>query len=453
VSDVIRIRREELYAKGVEDALARERQLRGRRPKPPPVSPLRAFLLSPLFYLPAAGGLAALVVSLLLNPVFEDIPHVAGEILLVNRDPFDLEGGTLLTLGSLEVLVPDEVIRFEPGEGGEPPLDGAEDLEAGLVVDVLGAPRGGIGGRRLVAVALRRTTPERAEAIGTDLPAMWPRFVLFPLTAVLVAVALIVAEGIASRNWMRMVQRSISGSGLTLVFSVLAYIPAGLVMQVGLAVFASSLTPEDGYVTADTMKPFAFLVFSACRSIAWACIGAALGLGMNIVRATKVQLRNSVVGGALGGALGGAFFDPIERFTTIGGSLFSGGADVSRLVGLIAVGASVGFFVALAEHLAREAWVLVRTGPLAGKSFVLYRTPTTIGSAPAADIYLFKDAEIGPRHAAIHRLGNRYEIEDLGSRAGVAVGGRAVRRHRLASGDQIVLGATVLEFEERTRRS
>jgi len=452
VSDVIRIRREELYAKGVEEALARERQLRGRRPAPPAVSSFRAFLLSPLFYLPAAGGLAALVVWILLNPVFEDAPHVAGEILLVNRDPFDVRG-TALTIGELEVIVPDGSVRFEPGAGGEPPLGGREDLEAGLVVEVLGAQDRTVGRNRLMAVAIRRASRERAEAIGTDLPALWPKLVLFPLTAILVAVALIVAEGIASRNWMRMVQRSISGAGLTFVFSVLAYIPAGIAMQLGFFVFQSSLTPEDGFVTADTMRPFPFLLFSACRSVAWACIGAAMGLGMNIVRATKVQLRNSVVGGALGGALGGACFDPIERFASNSGSLFAESADVSRLFGLLAVGLCVGCFVALAERLAREAWVLVRTGPLAGKSFVLYRTPTTIGSAPAADIYLFKDAEIGPRHAAIHRLGNRYEIEDLGSRAGVSVGGRAVRRHRLASGDQIVLGATVLEFEERARKS
>jgi pSer/pThr/pTyr-binding forkhead associated (FHA) protein len=51
----------------------------------------------------------------------------------------------------------------------------------------------------------------------------------------------------------------------------------------------------------------------------------------------------------------------------------------------------------------------------------------------------------------VHKIGNRYEIEDRGGRAGTAVNGRRVRRHRLESGDQIVLGATVLEFEERRK--
>jgi hypothetical protein len=219
-------------------------------------------------------------------------------------------------------------------------------------------------------------------------------------------------------------------------------------MSLGNAALGAGL--EEGFVTAKSAKALPLLALIAGRSVAWACIAAALGVGMNLVRSTKVQLRNSVVGGALGGALGGMFFDPIDRFFSDESHFTGEGA--SRLVGLLAVGVCVGLFVALAEQLAREAWVRVRTGPLAGKSFVLYRTPTIVGSAPAAEIYLFKDAEIVPRHAAIHRVGNRYEIEDLGGRAGVKVGGRAVRRHRLASGEQIVLGATVLEFEERAKK-
>jgi hypothetical protein len=179
-------------------------------------------------------------------------------------------------------------------------------------------------------------------------------------------------------------------------------------------------------------------------------MGASLGLGMNLVRSTRVQLRNAVVGGTLGGALGGVFFDPIDRF--VGTSSFFSESDLSRLVGVLAVGALVGIFVALVDRLAREAWIRVRTGPLAGKAFVLYRTPAYVGSAPDADIYLFKDAEISPRHAAIHRVGSRYEIEDT-SRRGTRVAGQVIRRSRLVSGDQIVIGGTVLEFEERAKRA
>jgi pSer/pThr/pTyr-binding forkhead associated (FHA) protein len=109
--------------------------------------------------------------------------------------------------------------------------------------------------------------------------------------------------------------------------------------------------------------------------------------------------------------------------------------------------------MALVDRFARTAWLRVRTGPLAGKAFVLYRTPTTVGSSPDAHIYLFKDAEIDALHAQIHRIGSSHEVEDMGSRHGTKVADREVRRRRLVSGDQIVVGNTILEFEERSKQS
>ena len=118
---------------------------------------------------------------------------------------------------------------------------------------------------------------------------------------------------------------------------------------------------------------------------------------------------------------------------------------------MMAVGLCIGLFVALIERLARVAWVKVRTGPLAGKAFVLYKTPTTVGSSADCDIYLFKDAEIDPEHVRLHRVGSHFELEDMGSRAGTLIDNRNVRRRRLVSGDQITIGNTVLEFEERAK--
>lgn len=208
--------------------------------------------------------------------------------------------------------------------------------------------------------------------------------------------------------------------------------------------------PDALFITIKDVSGFSFFMITVFRSAAWACIGAATGLGMNLVRSTRTQLRNSVIGGALGGAVGGMFFDPIDRFMAT--TMFAD-SSVSRLVGLLAVGLSIGVFVALVERLARDAWLRVRTGPLAGKSFILYKTPTIIGNAPKSDVYLYKDAEIDPSHASIHRVGTTYEIEDMGSRMGTQVTGNKVRRRRLVSGDQIVIGSTILDFEERQQRT
>jgi hypothetical protein len=455
VSTRIKIRREELFTSGVTRAVARERRLTGRpAPEAPPVSPLRALCMSSLFYLPLAGLLASLFAWLILEPYFNDVVKVGGEVVLVNNDPFDpmennwLEeagvetGGALsLTVGAKEVIILPGQTALEAGVDGQTPFRSVEEIDAGSMLEAAGEP---LDGNRLLAWAVRPATAVQARATGQEIgESVAAGFLFFPLTAVLIALALLFAEGLASGNWVRMLERSMLGGLLTIVFSFLAYIPAGLIIMLGWAVLGDTV----GH-TIQTISGPRLLLFAASRSAAWACMGAALGLGMNLVRSTKVQLRNAVVGGTLGGALGGVFFDPIDRLASSGS--FFAESNLSRLVGVLAVGALVGIFVALVDRLAREAWIRVRTGPLAGKAFVLYRTPAYVGSAPDADIYLFKDAEISPKHAAIHRVGSRYEIEDT-SRRGTRVAGQAIRRSRLQSGDQIVIGGTVLEFEERAR--
>lgn len=457
MSSRIKIKRDELFTASVSRAIAQERRLTGRpAPEAPPVSPLRAVLLSSLFYLPLAGLLASLLAWLILEPSFNDVTKVGGEVVLVNNDPFDpmesawfqkagvdTGGAVSLTVGAKEVVLLRSQTALEPGTDGQEPFRSVEEIEPGTVLEAAGEA---LDSNRLLAWAVRPATVAQARAAGQEIgESVVAGFLFFPLTAVLIALALLFAEGLASGNWVRMLERSMLGGLLTVVFSFLAYIPAGLIIMLGWSVLGDTV----GH-TIQTISGPRLLLFAATRSAAWACMGASLGLGMNLVRSTRVQLRNAVVGGTLGGALGGVFFDPIDRFASSGS--FFAESDLSRLVGVLAVGVLVGIFVALVDRLAREAWIRVRTGPLAGKAFVLYRTPALIGSAPDADIYLFKDAEISPKHAAIHRVGSRYEIEDS-SRRGTRVAGQVVRRSRLQSGDQIVIGGTVLEFEERAKRT
>lgn len=408
--------------------------------------------MSNLFYLPLAGLLGAFGAWLILEPRFDDLASVGGTVVLINSDPFDaqhfgpeFERAISLTVGAKEVIVVPGETRLEVGAARQRPFRDVNDIVPGEVVEATGQA---VDENRMIAIGLRRATPEQAEKTGQSIQGemTFASVVFFPLTAVMVALGLLLAEGVSSRNWVRMIERLLLGTLLTTVFAFLAYFPMGILLLGGQAV----LNTIPGFVLPEDIPALQFILYTATRSAAWACLGAALGVGMNITRSTKLQLRNSVIGGALGGSLGGLFFDPIDRFVT-SGSAFEG-AELSRVVGLLAVGVSVGLFVALVDRLAREAWIRVKTGPLTGKSFVLYRTPTTIGSSPEADIYLFKDAGIAPTHAEIHGVGNRYEIEALESRGGTTIGGEQVRRRRLMSGDQIVVSNTVLEFEERSKQ-
>ncbi|MBL8620006.1 MAG: FHA domain-containing protein [Myxococcales bacterium] len=443
----IRIDRAELFAPEVDQALAREHAGRERIvADTPPVSPVRRLLLNSLFHMPVAAVIMTLGVWLFLEPKMEDIPRVGGEVLLINNDPFDARDGVItLTIGDEAVYVDGDHIVFERGDDGQPAYRSIDDVAVGDHVEVATMGEGG----RVIAVALRPTA--RTDNFGTSDKAVWPMLVLFPLTAALIAFGLLFAEGLTTRNWLRMIERSLLGAFLASLFAVLAFIPAGMFMLLAGKVLHAEVERRTdlAMVTVRDVDGSSFYLMMACRSAAWACVGAATGLGMNLVRATKAQLRNSVLGGALGGALGGMFFDPIDRFTH--SSLFADSA-ASRLVGLLAVGIAIGVFVALVERLARDAWLRVRTGPLAGKSFILYKSPTLIGNAPSSDVYLYKDADIDPTHASVHRVGTTYEIEDMGSRMGTSVGGTKVRRKRLVSGDQITIGATIVDFEERQKR-
>jgi len=409
------------------------------------VSPIRALIMNSMFHMPLAAVLGALVCFLVLEPHINDFPKVRGDVVLVNTSPFDLPGGVrTVTVGTQEVALTRDT-RLLPGAQGQPAFGGVNEIVAGTAIEAVGIKH---NENQILAEAVRPNDgPPLAVKGFRDSAAA---FLLFPLTAVLVALGLILAEGVTSRNWRRMITRALVGSVLAAIFAFLAFIPAGLVLQISDAVFRSVAQQSQRFVvTVHEVPPVALVVMAACRSMAWAFIGAGLGLGMNLARSTRAQLRNSLLGGTLGGALGGLFFDPIDRF--IVSSPFVGGGP-SRLVGLLAVGLAIGLFVALVERLAREAWLKVLTGPLAGKSFVLYRTPTRLGSSPDADIYLYKDAEISADHALIHRAGSIYEVEDAGSRTGTKLAGQTVRRRRLVSGDQITLGGTVLVFEERAER-
>ena len=446
----IRIDRDELFTRPVDAALARERAMSGRRPQEPEeISPIRRLLLSSLFYLPLAGVLGALAAWSIIEPHFEDYTRIGGEVTLVNHDPFVSNDAIQLTVGTRDLTLMRVGTQLEPGVDGEVAYEDVLAIARGDHIETVGEPIDGAG---VFAWAVRPASPERAKEAGQELTGdfEWAPMVLFPLTSSLIALFLFLIEGLSARNWARTLERGLPGTGLAFLFAGLAMVPAGLSMSIAEWAFAHAVVGDSAFVGMEAIEGWVYIVYSAGRSGAWCAVGVGLGLGMNLVRSTRAQLRNTVMGGALGGAVGGLFFDAIDRFVETG-SVFEGGA-VSRLVGLCAVGLAIGVFVALGERLAREAWVLVRTGPLAGKSFVLYRSPTVIGSAPSADIYLFKDAQIDPSHAAIHRVGAHYEIEDMGSRAGTIVASTPVTRRRLVSGEQIVLGDTILEFEERARQ-
>lgn len=268
-----------------------------------------------------------------------------------------------------------------------------------------------------------------------------------PLLATFIVLFIFMADAISSRRLRGNGVRWGSGIGFTLLFAIVSFIPMGIILHLRLSMPSPPGITEEFDLTKWSV-PF-FIGCMILRSLAWAILGGALGLGMNVLRSTRAQRRASLMGGMVGGVLGGLLFDPISRF------LFPAAdqADISRLVGFCSVGLCVGIFVALSEQLGREGWLRVRTGPLRGKAFILYHNPTIIGASPSAHIYLFKDPKVAPEHVALHRSGNGYELVQSRSDAPVTVNNALVHRRRLISGDQITIGDTILDFEERAKKN
>ncbi len=268
----------------------------------------------------------------------------------------------------------------------------------------------------------------------------WAGFLLFPTVAASIGMFLGAAEGIMCRNAQRAAICAAVGLGVGFV---------GGLVSVFLATIMFFITSVIAFNVSKTQPPpgelptgMGFLFFMMGRASAWALAAVPAGIGQGIALREPKVLLNGLLGGVLGGLLGGMAFDPIYlMFTSKDGE-----ASLSRGIGLTLIGLMVGLLVGMVEQWTKSAWLLMKAGPLAGKQFVLFRNPTVLGSAPKADVYLFKDGAIEPRHALIHDRGGRFEIEDMNTADGTYVNGLPVSRQILKSGDQIVLGKTVLEF-------
>jgi len=260
---------------------------------------------------------------------------------------------------------------------------------------------------------------------------LWP--IIGGLTGTLVGCV----EGLVSRNWNRALMGGLIGMGIAAAGSfVLSFLTGILYMVLMVASFLLCRGNPGGVI--------AFLLMTLSRALAWAPLGLCVGLGPAVYMRSRKLAFNAVVGGLIGAFLGGLLFNPLYE-------MFKGGGEawLSRGVGFTLIGMGAGAMIGLVENLAKSAWLHVQAGALSGKQFVIYKNPTVLGSSPKCEIFLFKDEQIEPKHAAIHKYGNRYEIEDLDSPAGTFVNGRKVTRQPLKNGDRIYLGETVLDFSER----
>lgn len=91
------------------------------------------------------------------------------------------------------------------------------------------------------------------------------------------------------------------------------------------------------------------------------------------------------------------------------------------------------------------ARLVVESGPDTGREFPLGDV-AVIGRLKTAQVAL-SDMNASREHTRVLHQGSDWFLVDLGSRNGTLVNGKNIQRHKLAQGDRIGVGKTVMRFE------
>ena len=80
-----------------------------------------------------------------------------------------------------------------------------------------------------------------------------------------------------------------------------------------------------------------------------------------------------------------------------------------------------------------------------GTRFELEKPVVAVGRDVRNDIHL-QDTEISRRHAELRQADESFTVHDLGSSNGTFVNGTAISTHVMQSGDQLLMGRTLLLY-------
>jgi pSer/pThr/pTyr-binding forkhead associated (FHA) protein len=94
---------------------------------------------------------------------------------------------------------------------------------------------------------------------------------------------------------------------------------------------------------------------------------------------------------------------------------------------------------------AGSALLVVKRGPNAGSRFLLDKDATTVGRHPESDIFL-DDVTVSRRHAEFHRVGDGFEVRDVGILDGTCLTRERIEDSPLSGGDEVQIGKFRLVF-------
>jgi hypothetical protein len=306
-----------------------------------------------------------------------------------------------------------------PGSGAFLTKIGANSVVSGLVA-------GAVGG--LVGFLFAENIKNPAKLFATSESQLRTQSGEWMLIFGLLLGAVVMAwDGITSQSW----EKALRDGALGAVVGAIAGFLGGYAAQ---AAF-SKLLGHDVFAISKSKAVLA-------RVIGWAIMGGILGPGLGI-RGGQRKIVNGLIGGLLGGAAGGLIFQLIDNNST------SDDGFTTRMLGLTLTGIGIGLAIGLVERARRDSWIQIVGGPMTGKEFILYNAQTRIGRDYRCDIVLAKDAAVVPFHATFVRdSGGGVSVLPTQGVA-VAVNGVPSAGSRLCNGDSVVIGSSVLAYQER----
>jgi hypothetical protein len=257
----------------------------------------------------------------------------------------------------------------------------------------------------------------------------WGNIWVIPAVLTFQCVGFGIAESIVERSVLKALARGGLSLLLGVVFGFLFNVVANIIFSIGLQICVSA-----------GVQSFRNPAFWIVRGVAWMVFGVAGGVVYGIVGQSSKKTVYGILGGVIGAGIGGMIFDPISMLTH--------GAALSRGVGFGLLGMSTGIAMGLVESALKDRWLYVTAGPLAGKQFILYKMLTTIGSSQQCDIYLFKDSNVLPRHAAVEINGARVQVRAFGE---TYVSGQRTGLQVLQSGASVQIGRYTFRYQERQK--
>lgn len=456
LDEPIVITRDEANSQHVDDLIKRQMSLRGEGIT---TEPQRRWFYQNWLLFMIVGAVAAFLAWAVIEPGFDDYHYTQGPIEAMNLEetltpPNQTPNEVSEIYGRGNVTVRGQKIWIYPvaeqmqNDRARGHFD-ASTLQQGQEIGLYTKYYEGGGQSLAIAhfVDAHPKTPAKGKALIPlrDQASTTDTFALltFSIVAGFIGLGIGAADGIVCRVWRRALIGGLVGLLIGLVGALFTSVIARVVYTL-LSNFAASQRSSD----SSTAQALGFLLQMIARMFAWTLAGMAMGLGQGVALRSKRLLAYGFLGGVIGGLLGGLLFDPLD-LVILGQDRV--GAEISRLVGFVVIGAAVGAMIGVVELLTRDAWLRMTEGPLAGKEFLIFRDTMNIGASPKSEIYLFNDPGVAATHAQLRVIGDETEITARDRVHPLVVNQNAVKNARLRHGDRITIGSTSFVFEQRQR--